>query len=113
MSIQTNNKIKRISTLEGHTEAVWSVDFHPSGTLLASCGSDKTIKIWQKKILLSEGIYCMHDICIHSCMHNTCIFYLYNTYIQHTHICIYTYIFNTCILVHSIYTSLLHTIHTC
>ncbi|KAI9152486.1 Cytosolic iron-sulfur protein assembly protein [Blastocladiella emersonii ATCC 22665] len=35
-----------LATLAGHTEAVWSVAWHPSGKLLASCSSDKSVRIW-------------------------------------------------------------------
>jgi len=35
-----------VQTLEGHTEAINTIAFNPAGTLLASGGDDKTIKIW-------------------------------------------------------------------
>ena len=35
-----------IATLEGHTDAVYSVAFSPDGTILASGATDNTIKLW-------------------------------------------------------------------
>jgi WD40 repeat protein len=32
--------------LEGHTDTVWALAFSPDDTLLASCSSDRTIKLW-------------------------------------------------------------------
>jgi WD40 repeat protein len=35
-----------VHTLEGHTEAVIGLAFHPDGKRLASGGMDRSIKIW-------------------------------------------------------------------
>jgi WD40 repeat protein len=35
-----------LKVLKGHTDRVWSLDFSPDGQLLATCSSDKTIRIW-------------------------------------------------------------------
>lgn len=32
--------------LEGHTDRVYAVNFHPTEPILASCSSDSTIKVW-------------------------------------------------------------------
>lgn len=42
-------KLKCKAVLKGHHDAVWSVSFHPTDNLIASCGTDKTIKIWKIK----------------------------------------------------------------
>ena len=51
---EKNDQLKEIQMLEGHTSKVWSVAWNPaSGTdgkpaILASCGADKTIRIWKQ-----------------------------------------------------------------
>ena len=35
-----------IATLEGHTDAIWSLSFSPDGSLLATGSSDSTVKLW-------------------------------------------------------------------
>lgn len=54
--------LEPVCTLEGHQETVWCVAWSPSGTLLASSSSDKTIRIWGRegdhwvcKSVLMEG----------------------------------------------------------
>lgn len=39
--------VTELNRLEGHTDIVWGVTFSPDGQLLASGGTDETIKIWQ------------------------------------------------------------------
>lgn len=35
--------------LSGHTDRVWTLAWNPSGTILASSGADKTIRLWTEK----------------------------------------------------------------
>jgi len=41
--------IELLQTLDSHQERVWSLGWNPKGTLFASCGGDKLIKIWGKE----------------------------------------------------------------
>ena len=40
--------LKLLQQLDSHEERVWSLSWNPTGSLFASCGGDKTIKIWGK-----------------------------------------------------------------
>ncbi|KAH9407737.1 cytosolic iron-sulfur protein assembly [Tyrophagus putrescentiae] len=42
-------QMKVEANLEGHTERVWCVRWHPSGKYIASCSADRTIRIWGKE----------------------------------------------------------------
>ncbi|XP_052803579.1 probable cytosolic iron-sulfur protein assembly protein CIAO1 homolog [Mya arenaria] len=41
--------LTKVCTLEGHEDQVWCVAWNPAGSLLASCGTDKTIRIWGRE----------------------------------------------------------------
>lgn len=34
------------ATLQGHTDRVWCVAWEPNGRSLATCSSDKTVRLW-------------------------------------------------------------------
>ncbi|KAF5307967.1 hypothetical protein FQR65_LT06534 [Abscondita terminalis] len=55
-------KLELRETLSKHVGRVWNVAWHPKGDAFASCGEDKTIRIWAKegnkwinKIVLADG----------------------------------------------------------
>ncbi|MCL2933129.1 MAG: hypothetical protein MGG11_12995, partial [Trichodesmium sp. MAG_R03] len=40
--------VNEYNHLEGHSNVVWSVIFHPEGNLIASASADKTIRLWSR-----------------------------------------------------------------
>lgn len=55
-------QLKLVDTLTGHLGRVWNVSWHPTGSLLSSCGEDKTIRLWGRegprwvlKTILTDG----------------------------------------------------------
>ncbi|KAB0792860.1 hypothetical protein PPYR_14819 [Photinus pyralis] len=55
-------KLVLLDTLSKHVGPVWNVAWHPKGDALATCGEDKTVRIWAKqgnkwinKVVLSDA----------------------------------------------------------
>ncbi|KAK7492706.1 hypothetical protein BaRGS_00016011 [Batillaria attramentaria] len=42
-------KLEEVCCLQAHEEAAWCVAWNPTGTLLASCGTDKQVRIWAQE----------------------------------------------------------------
>ncbi len=42
-------EITPVQTLEGHTGRVWNCSWNPLGTILATCGEDRNIRLWAKE----------------------------------------------------------------
>ncbi|XP_042463654.1 protein CIA1-like [Zingiber officinale] len=51
LSDDRHMELREIQKLEGHSDRVWNLAWNPDSTsppMLASCGADKTVRIWQQ-----------------------------------------------------------------
>ncbi|XP_076958295.1 protein CIA1-like [Bidens hawaiensis] len=72
-------KLSEVQTLEGHSDRVWGLAWNPATgsngvpAILASCGGDKTVRIWQQRSTSSVSFHCKavledrHDRTVRSC----------------------------------------------
>lgn len=52
-----SNELEEITTLTGHTGQCWGVCFHPTQPLIASCSSDKSIRLYSFTKALSKNTF--------------------------------------------------------
>jgi len=64
------NKIALKATLVGHKDRAWCVAFEPNrNDILATCSSDKTVKIWKRNVKRDDDdLKSSHQTCAFRCV---------------------------------------------
>lgn len=48
-ALKVMSRLELQHTLTGHKGRVWGADWHPTNVALATCGEDKTIRLWSQE----------------------------------------------------------------
>jgi WD40 repeat protein len=56
MAAGGQDRLELLATLKGHADRVWACVFSPNGSLLATCGGDKSIRIYG---VAADGVWSM------------------------------------------------------
>ena len=49
-------KLVEVQSCEGHEDKAWALAWHRSGQIIATCSSDKKIRIWAPAAMSDEGL---------------------------------------------------------
>lgn len=55
-------RLDEIYKLPGHQGIVWNVGWNQEGTILVSCGEDKTVRLWARNINSENNLWVCHSI---------------------------------------------------
>ena len=55
-------EIEHVATLAGHTDRVWCAAWEPSGRCLATCSSDKSVRLWAPSRAAGGAWVCVAEL---------------------------------------------------